>query len=204
MWLPLRNQFRRQTTDLENDIIVITAPKRHLTKHRKRIITPASKFCGHQFSSRPWDVLSLWFSRFFQFCSSRWWDFLQARHLLLTPSFQSPLHVPFSSESVPEELHDWKGKSVHTDRFYSYYRGVAQNERAARCLHLTPVTYSYSSLGRAVAQAVSRWLPTAAARVWSRVWSSGICGGQSGGVAGFLRVLRFPLPIFIPPNSSSS
>jgi hypothetical protein len=32
-----------------------------------------------------------------------------------------------------------------------------------------------------------------------RVWSSGICGGQSGVGAGFLRVLRFPLP-FIPPN----
>jgi hypothetical protein len=32
-------------------------------------------------------------------------------------------------------------------------------------------------LGRAMAEAVSRWLPTAAARVKSRVWSSGICGG---------------------------
>jgi hypothetical protein len=30
---------------------------------------------------------------------------------------------------------------------------------------------------RAIAQAVSRWLSTAAARVRSRVWSSGICGG---------------------------
>jgi hypothetical protein len=57
--------------------------------------------------------------------------------------------------------------------------------------------------GRAIAEAVSRWLPTAAARVQSRVWSSGICGGQSGIGAGFLRVLRFPLP-FIPPNSLSS
>jgi hypothetical protein len=58
--------------------------------------------------------------------------------------------------------------------------------------------------GRAVAQAVSRWLPTAAARVRARVWSSGICGGQSGAGAGVLRVLRFPLPVFIPPNSPSS
>jgi hypothetical protein len=57
--------------------------------------------------------------------------------------------------------------------------------------------------GRAIAEAVSRWLPTAAARVQSRVWPSGICGGQSGVGAGFLRVLRFPLP-FIPPNSPSS
>jgi hypothetical protein len=54
--------------------------------------------------------------------------------------------------------------------------------------------------GRAIAEAVSRWLPTAASQVQYRVWSSGICGGQSGVGAGFLRVLWFPLPI-IPPNS---
>jgi hypothetical protein len=35
-------------------------------------------------------------------------------------------------------------------------------------------------------------------------WSSGICGGQSGAEAGFLRVLRFPLPIFIPPIAPQS
>jgi hypothetical protein len=51
--------------------------------------------------------------------------------------------------------------------------------------------------GRAVAQAVSRWLPTAAARV--RVWAAcGVFGLQSGTGAGFLRVLRFP-----PPNIST-
>jgi hypothetical protein len=60
------------------------------------------------------------------------------------------------------------------------------------------------TVGRAIAQAVSRWLPTAAARVRARFWSSGICGGQSGAGAGFLRILRFLLPIFIPPNSPSS
>jgi hypothetical protein len=48
--------------------------------------------------------------------------------------------------------------------------------------------------GRAVAQAVSRWFPTAAARVCVRA-ACGVCGGQSGMGAGFLRVLRFPLPI---------
>jgi hypothetical protein len=59
-------------------------------------------------------------------------------------------------------------------------------------------------MGRTIAQAVSRWLPTAAARVRARVWSSGICGEQSGAGAGLLRVLRFPLPVFIPSNSPSS
>jgi hypothetical protein len=42
--------------------------------------------------------------------------------------------------------------------------------------------------GRAIAQAVSRWLPTAASRVRARVWSSGICGGQIGAVKGFQQV----------------
>jgi hypothetical protein len=56
--------------------------------------------------------------------------------------------------------------------------------------------------GRAVAQAVSRWLPTAAAPVRARA-ACGVCGGQSGTGAGFLRVLRSPLPI-IPPISPSS
>jgi hypothetical protein len=58
-----------------------------------------------------------------------------------------------------------------------------------------------ANLGRAVAQAVSSWLPTAAAQVRVRA-ACGVCGGQSGIGAGFLRVLRFPLPI-IPPISLS-
>jgi hypothetical protein len=56
--------------------------------------------------------------------------------------------------------------------------------------------------GHAVAQAVSRWLLTAAARVRVRA-ACRFCGGKSGTGAGFLRVLRFPLPIF-PPISPSS
>jgi hypothetical protein len=59
-------------------------------------------------------------------------------------------------------------------------------------------------VGRAITHAVSRWLPTAAARVRARGWSYGICGGQSGAGVGFLRVLRFPLPIFIPPIAPQS
>jgi hypothetical protein len=68
---------------------------------------------------------------------------------------------------------------------------------------VSEICYSQYEYGRAVAQAVSRWLPTAVARV--RVGAAcGICGGQSGTGAGFLRVFRFLLPIIIPPISPSS
>jgi hypothetical protein len=82
--------------------------------------------------------------------------------------------------------------------------------------YIIPTTSSMSSryssvammtrLGRAIAQEVSRWLPTAAAaaRVQTRVLSCEICGGQSGAGGGFLRVLRFSLQIFIPPISPQS
>jgi hypothetical protein len=64
------------------------------------------------------------------------------------------------------------------------------------------MTCNISTYGRAVAQAVSRWLPTAAVRVRARS-ECGRCGGQSGTGAGFLPILRFPLPI-IPPISPYS
>jgi hypothetical protein len=57
-------------------------------------------------------------------------------------------------------------------------------------------------IGCTVAQAVSRWLFTAAARVRIRA-ECGVCGGQSGTGADFLRVLPVSLPI-IPPISPSS
>jgi hypothetical protein len=51
--------------------------------------------------------------------------------------------------------------------------------------HLHPMTRSLNYVyGRAIGEAVSRWLPTVAARVQSRGWSSGICGGQSAVGAG--------------------
>jgi hypothetical protein len=49
----------------------------------------------------------------------------------------------------------------------------------------------------AKALAFSRWLPTAEARVRSQVRVCGIYGAHSGTVAGFLRVLRFPMLILI-------
>jgi hypothetical protein len=58
--------------------------------------------------------------------------------------------------------------------------------------------------GRAIAQAVIRRLPTAAARVRVQVRSCGVCGGQRGAGAGFVRVLRFPQPILVPPTAPHS
>jgi hypothetical protein len=63
------------------------------------------------------------------------------------------------------------------------------------------------SLRRAIAQAVSRRIPTTVARVRAQVKLGAICGRQSGTGVGFLRVLRFSLPVLIPRiarHSSSS
>jgi hypothetical protein len=51
-------------------------------------------------------------------------------------------------------------------------------------------------LGHAIADAGSRWLPTAVTLVRVRA-ACGVCGGQSGTRVGFIRVLRFPLPVII-------
>jgi hypothetical protein len=68
-----------------------------------------------------------------------------------------------------------------------------------------PAKLTYiSKLGSAITQAVSRRLPTTAAMVRGHGRSCGIRGGQSGARAGFLRVLRFPLPILIPPTAPHS
>jgi hypothetical protein len=53
--------------------------------------------------------------------------------------------------------------------------------------------------GRAIAQAVIRWLLTSVARVRARVWSSGIFGGQSGARGRFS-----PSTSFSPTNLNST
>jgi hypothetical protein len=58
-------------------------------------------------------------------------------------------------------------------------------------------------VGRAIAHAICRRLPTARARVRSLIRSCWICGGQGDTGPGFQWVLRFPLPILIPLNAPS-
>jgi hypothetical protein len=53
-----------------------------------------------------------------------------------------------------------------------------------------------SGIGSAIAEAVSRWLPTAAARVQSRLWSSGICGGKVASGQVFSEYFGFPCHSF--------
>jgi hypothetical protein len=74
--------------------------------------------------------------------------------------------------------------------------------RLMDCNYSLLSSHQRSNLGHTVAQAVSRWLLTAAARVRVRA-ACEICGGQIGTGESFLRVLRFPLPIIIPPISPS-
>jgi hypothetical protein len=80
---------------------------------------------------------------------------------------------------------------------------TASARQSAFCVqaHLHTVSASYCNLGRAIAQAVSQSL---ASHRYGPRFEPGLVmwdffGGQSGAGAGFLRVPRFPLPIFIPP-----
>jgi hypothetical protein len=60
------------------------------------------------------------------------------------------------------------------------------------------------SVNRAIAREVSRRLSKFEARVRAQARSCAICGEQSGTGGGFLRVLRFLLPILIPPTAPHS
>jgi hypothetical protein len=58
-------------------------------------------------------------------------------------------------------------------------------------------------MGHAIAQAVIS-LPPWQPGSHPRSKSCGICDGQSGTRVGFLQVLQFPMPMFIPPSASYS
>jgi hypothetical protein len=60
------------------------------------------------------------------------------------------------------------------------------------------------SVGRAIAHETSRRLLTATDWVRNQVRSFGIGGAQYGTGTGFFRVLRFTLPIVIPPTAPHS
>jgi hypothetical protein len=66
----------------------------------------------------------------------------------------------------------------------------------------TPPLYPLLS-SRTAPQTDSCRLPTVAAQVRARVKSCVICSGQRGTAAGFLRVLRFPLPLIHSTNCST-
>jgi hypothetical protein len=113
-----------------------------------------------------------------------------------------------------DPLRDLSGPQAATDEVKNR-RDVLLGIRNATIHHvLTYLAVMASSIkihatnqGHAIAQAVSRRLPTAAARVRAQVSSCGICGGQNDTGAGSLPVLRLPVPILIPtavPHLSSS
>jgi hypothetical protein len=82
---------------------------------------------------------------------------------------------------------------------YTRFETVAANESTKL------VTYLLHSGGRAIAQAVSRWLPTAAARVRARVWQVEFVVDKMAPRQVFSEYFGFPCqPHFIPPTSPSS
>jgi hypothetical protein len=72
----------------------------------------------------------------------------------------------------------WESNTGRSARSLSLYRlsynGLQMWSQIPKFLCWNYVNHTISFLGRAIAQAVSRRLPTAAARVQTRVWSRGI------------------------------
>jgi hypothetical protein len=85
------------------------------------------------------------------------------------------------------------------------YEQSPSNRSGVKEAHIHTFIHIYIDIkGCAIAQAVIRRPPTAAAWIRSQVRLCGICGVQSGAGASFLQVLRFPLPVFIPPTAPHS
>jgi hypothetical protein len=104
------------------------------------------------------------------------------------------LHVSLKRRYPPTAL---QGVTAHSTMHLELYK--------VACSRIAQSNSDYGpGEGRAIAQAISRRLPIAAARVRAQVRSRGIYGGQSGTEAGFLRVRLFPLPILITPIAPHS
>jgi hypothetical protein len=110
------------------------------------------------------------------------------------------------SVSVVKSLYDTAVRAHVQTCIYSSFRvlAVPSDDGQYRPKHVEAKHLLTPIKRRAIVQAVSHCPPTAAARVRAWVRSCGICGGQSGTGAGFLRVLWFPLPIFIPSIAHQS
>jgi hypothetical protein len=107
----------------------------------------------------------------------------------------------FSSKTLKSILSaSWyisEGLDEHSEKWNEKYLNKLQN-------HLNALAVNLLDNSKSVNRLKGYSVITAVARVRARVWSCGICGGQSGTVAGFLRLLRFPLPIFISPIAPQS
>jgi hypothetical protein len=128
---------------------------------------------------------------------------LQSASLTLTLYKFGPLVTIWNSASVKVKLYPSAGKPTYWSMIIRVIAGSSVFWRSCSTW-VGLLFFPYSCIGRAIAQAVSRRLPTAAARVRAQVRSCEICDGQNGNGAGFLLVLHFPLPIFIPPIAPQS
>jgi hypothetical protein len=103
-------------------------------------------------------------------------------------------HFCYTLSQLPG--HSAAGRIMYIEQKINYVIGYRPRDLPAYSI----VPQQTKLPGRAVAQAVSRRLPTAKARVRS----CGICGRQSGTGSGFLRVLRFSLQSISPITQRSS
>jgi hypothetical protein len=98
-----------------------------------------------------------------------------------------------SRHSLSRQLHRKEFLSVQGD--FTYGDSVSH-------LTLKRESSNIQMNGRAITQVVCRRLSTTVARARTQIRLCEICSGQSGPGADFHRVLRFPLPIHIPPIAS--
>jgi hypothetical protein len=126
----------------------------------------------------------------------RWQSLIWLRNLLkFMESEDSYYRVP----PILSQLH-----SVHNLVNTNFHIIITSTPRSPHVVLSLEVFQLNLIIVRAIWQDVTRRLRTAAARVRAQVSSSGICGGQSDTEVGFLRVLRFAVPILIPPTAPHS